>query len=233
MEDASTSPGIPAVVSQTDTPTICNALEVVIGSRTADGFTRSPVVPLDASLPPMVGYAVTATVVAHTAAVTPAVEVAALRRRYYEYVGNAARSRPTIVVIEDQSGPTGIGAFWGEVNVAVHKGFGVLGAITNGSMRDLDEVDPGFQILAGMVAPSHAFVHVTEIGVPVRVFGLTIRPGDLVHADRHGAVIIAPDHLARLPDAIRRVQESEAPILEAARRPDFSLEMFLETWDAK
>ncbi len=99
-------------------------------------------------------------------------------------------------------------------------------------MRDLDEVDDGFQILAGMVSPSHAFVHVTEIDIPVRVFGLTVRPGDLIHADRHGAVIIAPDHVEALPDAIRTVQEAEAPILEVTRRPDFTLERFLEVWDA-
>lgn len=226
-----TDEGIPEVLTRTDTPTVCNALEVVMGDRTADGFTRQPVVPLDPTLPPIVGYAVTATIIAHAKPALDASEVARLRREYYVHVGTAARRRPTITVIEDLSAPTGIGAFWGEVNVAIHRGLGVGGAVTNGSMRDLAEVDEGFQILAGMVSPSHAFVHLTEIDVPVRVFGLTVRPGDLIHADRHGAVIIAPEHLGGLPEAIRTVQETEAPILEAARRPDFTLEQFLEIWD--
>ena len=68
--------------------------------------------------------------------------------------------QPTITVIQDLDPEPGFGAFWGEVNTAVHKGLGVLGCITNGSIRDLDMIATDFQLLAGMVAPSHAWVHV-------------------------------------------------------------------------
>ena len=213
-----------------DTPTICNALEIVKGGRTAKGFTRTPVVPLDPALPPIVGQALTARICAEHPPTSSPQDVAALRRDYYRAVAKYAPERPIIVVIEDLDDPAGVGAFWGEVNVAVHKGFGVQGVLTNGSMRDLDEVDEGFQILAGSIGPSHAHVRVTAVNVPVTVLGLDVVPGDLIHADRHGAVIIAREHVGRLPAAVARVIESEKPVLEAARRPDFDVDRLFEAW---
>ena len=111
-----------------------------------------------------------------------------MRLGYYDYV--ASGPGPNVVVIEDTDWPQPIGAFWGEVNVAIHKGLGIAGTLTNGSLRDLGELDKGYQVVAGAIGPSHAFVHVEELDCPVTVFGLRIEPGDLVHADRHGAVII-------------------------------------------
>lgn len=220
-----TDPTIPEILTRTDTPTVCNAIEVVLGRRTTHGFTREPVVPLDPALPPIVGFAATATMRSDTPPSGSAAEATQRRIAYYDYIGTSAAQRPTIAVIEDQSRPVGLGALWGEVNVAVHRGLGVAGAITNGSMRDLDAVDPGFQILAGLVSPSHALAHVTEVDVPVNVFGLLVRPGDIIHADRHGAVVIDPAHLSDLPDAIGEVVESEQPILDAARAPGFSVDV--------
>jgi regulator of RNase E activity RraA len=214
----------------TDTPTVCNALEVVMGRRTAEGFTRTPVVPLDPLLEPMVGYAATALIAASAPPGDEPAEVASLRRGYYRMIADAAARHPTVVVIEDTDDPAGVGAFWGEVNVAVHKGLGVAGAITNGSMRDLDQVDEGFQILAGSIGPSHAHVRVTAIDVPVKVLGLEVAPGDLIHADRHGAVIIGPEQVDVLGDAIDQVIDSERPILEAARGGAFDLEKLFEAW---
>ena len=133
-------------------------------------------------------------------------------------------------MIEDRDWPHCIGAFWGEVNVAVHKGLGLAGAITNGLMRDLGMLDPGFQCIAGSVGPSHAFVRVEEINQPVTVFDLEIKPGDLVHADRHGAVIIPDSILDKLPRAIDLVTQAEQPVLDAARSPDFSIEKLVEAW---
>ena len=214
----------------TDTPTVCNALELVMGDRTSDGFTRTPVVPLDPRLAPIVGYAVTARVEAeHPPAHAPA-DIESTRRTYYRTVGEAAIRRPSVVVIEDTDDPAGVGAFWGEVNVAIHKGLGIKGVLTNGSMRDLDEVDEGFQILAGSIGPSHAFVRVTEVDVSVDVLGLTVDPGDLLHADRHGAVVISPEHLDALPEAIAQVVRSEKPVLDAARHPEFDLDRLFGAW---
>jgi regulator of RNase E activity RraA len=207
-----------------DTPTICNALEHIFGRhlKGTEGFTRRPVVCAHPTLPPMVGYARTATVRGAAPSTRPPAEVKALRNAYYRMVAEGGAHR--IVVIEDTDDVPGVGGFWGEVNTAIHKGLGLAGLITNGAIRDLDFVAPGFQMLAGCVNPSHAHVHVTAIGVPVTVFGLSVRPGDLLHADRHGAVIIPPEAVAELPAAIQLDRRKEAPILAAARAPGFTVE---------
>ena len=134
-----------------------------------------------------------------------------------------------MVVIEDED-PEPIGAFWGEVNVAIHKGLGLEGTLTNGLVRDLGAHDPGYQVVAGGIGPSHAFVHVTAIDCPVSVLGLAISPGDLVHADRHGAAVIPAYLIDKMPAAIDRVGRRERPILAAARRPGFDVAALAAVW---
>ena len=216
-----------ATLRAVDTPTICNAIEAVEGTRRSTGFTRHPVVAVDPALPPMVGYARTARIRAAEPPEPAPDRVRAMRLEYYEYI---AGSGPAVVVIEDADWPQPVGAFWGEVNVAIHKGFGVAGAITNGLVRDLGMLDPEFQVLASAIGPSHAFVHVVEFDCPVRVFGLDIRPGDLVHADRHGAVVVDLAVAPRLSDGIDLVLRKEKPVLDAARSPDFSIEKLRQAW---
>ena len=211
-----------AALARWDTPTICNALEIVVPERRATGFTTEHLHCLDPSLPPMVGYARTVTY----RSVTPSdLDPAALRSRraaYYEYV--ASPPGPTIAVVQDLDPVPGFGALWGEVNTAVHKGLGCLGAVTNGSVRDLPDCAPGFQILAGKVGPSHAHGHVVDFGGQVNVFGMAVRHGDVIHADRHGAVVIPAAAVARIPAAVELIARREAVILEAARAPGFGIE---------
>ena len=110
---------------------------------------------------PVIGYACTARVRAHSASPDSA-EVSAQRRLdYYQYIAESAR--PGLVVIEDLDDTPGIGAFWGEVQTNVHKGLGLVGGITNGSIRDLPDAAPDFQLLAGSVGPSHAHVHLLSL----------------------------------------------------------------------
>ena len=111
-------------------------------------------------------------------------------------------------------------------------GLGLSGALTNGAMRDLDDLAPDFPVIAGSVCPSHAFVHVREIGTRVTVFGLDVAPGDLVHADRHGAVIVPPAVWSTLDAAIDRLFDSERLILEPARRAGFDIAALEEAWAA-
>ena len=132
---------------------------------------------------------------------------------------------PRIAVIQDIDGPEiGYGAFWGEVQSNVHKALGCLGVVTDGSIRDIPQWAPGFQALAGSIGPSHAWVHAESFGGEVRVAGMTVRSDDLIHADRHGAIVIPIDVAAKLPDAAELCGRRETPILEIARSPDFSLE---------
>ncbi len=205
-----------------DTPTICNALEIVIPERRGTGFTVNPVVCANPALKPMVGWARTATIRASESPSAPLADQQQKRIEYYEYV--ASGTRPTISVIQDLDPNPGFGAFWGEVNTAIHQGLGTLGVLTNGSIRDLDACAPGFQLLAGMVGPSHGFVHVVEIGCSVDVFGMTVHHDAIIHADRHGAVVIPPSAVRELPQAIDLLTRREAVILDCARSPNFDVE---------
>jgi len=211
-----------------DTPTVCNAIEEVQGRRRNDGFTRAPVTCADPALPPIVGFARTAKIMASAPPRSPAAALRELRIAYYTYASTGPG--PTVSVIEDVDPTPGIGAFWGEVNSAIHRGLGITGCLTNGSFRDLGALAPGFQIIGGSIMPSHAFVHVTAIDCPVSVFGLVVRPGDLVHADRHGAVIIEADLIAHIARGIALTTRKEAPVLAAARSANFSVERLIAAW---
>ena len=205
-----------------DTPTICNALEVVAPHRRATGFTIEHLHCLDPGLKPIVGYARTATFRSVEPSPLPAEAVKAKRAAYYGYV--ASPPGPTVVVIQDLDPNPGFGAFWGEVNTAVHKGLGALGCVTNGSMRDLDDCAPGFQLLAGKVGPSHAHGHIVDFGGQVNVTGMTVGDGDIVHADRHGAVVVPREAVAKLPAAVALLTRREAVILAAARSEGFDID---------
>ena len=207
------------ILAKWDTPTICNALEIVIPKRRGYGFTVEPFFCLYPSLPPIVGYARTAKIRAAQPAGTDA---GSNRISYYEYI--AQPPGPTIVVIEDIDPKPGIGAFWGEVNTAVHKGLGALGVVTNGSIRDLPDSAPGFQALGGLVGPSHAFVHPVDFNCTVTVHGMEVNHGNVIHADQHGAVVVPLEAISKIPAAVELISRREAQILEAARGDDFNID---------
>lgn len=208
-----------------DTPTVCNALEIIAPENQARGFTVRPFVCADPQAAPIVATARTARIRAAAPAKRSASDTAALHKAYYEYMATSDEL-PTVAVILDADTAPGRGAFWGEVNSAIHLGLGVAGCITNGSMRDLDDLAPGFQILAGSLGPSHAYVHVENFGEPVDVHGMAVEHGDLVHADKHGAVVIPPGAISGLANAIDVNRRREKRILDVIRRPGFTLAEF-------
>src|ERR1700688_1619225 len=222
----STKAPLPASVLEAlaryDTPTICNAMEIVAPERRLIGYTTKPLVCPFPNLPPMVGYARTVTIRSVLQSGLPSAEQARRRIDYYEYVGTG--HGPRITVIQDIDGAdVGYGAFWGEVQSNVHKALGCLGVITDGSIRDIRQWAPGFKALAGSIGPSHAWVHAESFGGEVRVAGMTVRSDDLIDAGCHGAIVI-PLHIApKLPDAAELCGRRETPILEIARSPSFSL----------
>lgn len=224
------TPSLLTLLRQVDTPTVCNAIEFAQGKRGFDGFTRGTMLCSAPTEAPVVGFARTAKIAAvHPPTEAPEV-IRQRRMAYYEYM--AAAPSPAVAVIEDLDFPECIGAYWGEINTTVHKGFGLSGALTNGVMRDLGDLPAGFPVIAGSVGPSHGFVHVREIDIPVSIFGLTVQPGDLVHADRHGAVVVPAEVIDRLEDAIRRLMQTERIVLDAARQPGFDFEAFQKAWAA-
>ncbi|MFD4837371.1 RraA family protein [Achromobacter sp. NPDC058515] len=210
-------------LASVDTPTVCNALELALGRRQATGFTYGTPIAAPRPLPSMVGYARTSQIRAAEPSSLSPEETAALRLEYYRYVA-PREGEPVIVVQQDVDPMPGLGSFWGEVNSTVHHALGVKGVVTNGSVRDLDMLAPDFPIVAGSIGPSHAHVHVLDFDVPVRVLGMQVQPGDLIHADRHGAVVIPGEVALEMPRCIELMMAKEAPILAAARKPGFSVE---------
>ena len=204
-----------------DTPTIVNSLELLDSKFRTSGFTKEQLFCTDTSLPPIIGYARTATIKASNEIDPQIKRVRSLA--YYEYVSSG--TGPWISVIQDIDENPGFGAFWGEVNSNIHKALGVIGTITNGSVRDLDVLSEGFQVLAGKIGPAHAYVRIEETGIPVDIFGMEVKHNDLLHADRHGAVVIPAELLEKLPKAIDLMINRESVILDACKRKDFNYEV--------
>jgi regulator of RNase E activity RraA len=199
-----------------DTPTVCNLVEIVAPERRGFGYTVRHLHCPFPELPPIVGFAKTVTFKAKDA--VPLGEAGYMQKRldYLDYV--AGSPQPGIMIMEDLDGEhVGYGAFWGEVQSNVHKALGCLGVVTNGSIRDIPAIAPGFQMLAGSIVPSHAYVHVVDFGIDVTVHGMAVKSGDLVHADRHGAVVVPTDKIEAMQATLGVVSAREAKIITAAK----------------
>ena len=210
-------------LTEWDTPTICNGLEHLSSEYRVKSFTVEQMQCFDPSLPPIIGYARTAMIRSMTPPEGKPEDIREMRARYYETI--SAPPNPSISVIQDLDPTPGFGAFWGEVNTAIHKGLGCLGVVTNGSFRDIDACAPGFQLLGGKVAPSPAWVHLVAIECEVNIFGMAVKPNDIINADRHGAVVVPEECVKELPSAIDVLTRREAVILEVARSPGFNVEI--------
>ena len=128
------------------------------------------------------------------------------------------------MVIQDLDDPAGYGAFWGEVQSNVHKALGLPRRRDQWLRPDIPMIAPGFQLLAGSIAPSHAFVHVVDFGGEATVHGMAVKNGDLIHADRHGAVVVPMDKISAMRGALDLLIKKEARIIEAARAADATVE---------
>ena len=213
-----------------DTPTICNALELVVPTRRAMGFTRRPLTAAFPHLKPVVAFARTAIIRAREPHPRGREEAKEVRLSYYEHI--AAEPLPSIAVIQDIDAPdTGFGAFWGEVQTHIHKGLGCAGVITDGSVRDLDAMAADFLVLAGSIMPSHAHVHLVDFGGTVSVAGMTVSPNDVIHTDRHGAVVIPPEAVKEIPVAADLLARREKVIIDASKAPGFSVARLRQAFD--
>lgn len=213
-----------------DTPTVCNAIEVAQGKRGFNAFTRGTMLASHPDAPAIVGYARTARIRAVAPPNEPADVIRARRMDYYKHM--ATGPRPAVAVVQDLDVPDAIGAYWGEINTNIHKSFGLAGTLTDGVMRDLGDMPEGYPVIAGSIGPSHGFVHVVDIAQPVEVFGMPVVDGDLVHADRHGALVIPDDVVPRLADAIATLIRSERIIFDAVKGKHLTFEEFESVWAA-
>jgi regulator of RNase E activity RraA len=218
------SPELAKALIELDTPTICNALEAVDVTRRACGFNIRPLVCAHPELPSVLGFARTARIRAqHKPTKRPDVD------GYYTYVAEGGPV-PSIMVIEDLDDTPGYGAHWGEVNTNVHYGLGCQGVVTNGSIRDIPDSQANFQMLAGAINPSHAWVHVVDWGTPVSVHGMEVEHGDLIHADLHGAVVIPLDKAQAVVAEAAKIIAREQVLISAAQEPGFNMEKMRKAW---
>ena len=211
-----------AFLESMDTPTVCNVIEIVAPERRGYGYTTRHLHCPFPDLPPKVGFAKTVTMRAKDPVSLGGQGYMQKRQDYLDYV--ASPPNPSWIVIQDLDDPAGYGAFWGEVQSNVHKALGCHGVVTNGCVRDIPMIAAGFQLLAGSIAPSHAFVHVVDFSDEVTVHGMAVKNGDLVHADRHGAVVVPIDKISAMRGALDLLATNEARIIAAARAPGATVE---------
>lgn len=195
-----------------DTPTVWNALEGFGVRLNTAGFCYPGLVLRTQQKKPMVGYAVTAKISGWDA---PTSEQKNMLFDYFSDIRECAE--PSVAVMQDTD-DVPIGSFWGEVQATTCKALGAVGTITAGGVRDLNEVgELGFHFFSTHVMVARAHSHIAETKCPVVICGLTINPGDLIHADRHGAVIIPAKAAPTLADACRRVSAAELAVLTPCR----------------
>jgi len=197
------------------TPTISNAIELFNVRPCTEGFMRPGLHCHFPEMGPIVGYAATATLATQQPSAKPTAWV--------DPESVLAQPAPRIFVAQDLDDKP-IGALFGEVNATVHKALGCVGYITNGGVRDIDEVrEIGFQLISSCVLVAHAYAHLEDVAIPVQVGGVTVNPGDLLHADQHGFCIIPPEVAPHLAEACSRLEEAEQLVMEVARSSAFTV----------
>jgi len=199
-----------------NTPTIYNGWEQITRSdSTRDGFNLEPVTDFMPQMGPMVGFAIT--VVIEPGNPEHPKNNPDAWQQYRDYV--ASIPDPKIVVVQDLDKPHLYGAFWGEVNSNIHKALGCVGTITDGGIRDLDEMNnAGFKGLARRLCVGHAKSCPVRWNCEVEVFGRKIKPGQLIHADKHGFLVIPDEDQAGLLEASRFMDSNECQTVIPAGR---------------
>ncbi|MCB1090269.1 MAG: RraA family protein [Verrucomicrobiae bacterium] len=212
-------PGVLHQLKRWNTPTIYNGWEQITKRNpAAEGINLEETRDFMPQMGPMVGYAVTVVIEPSQPEHRQTLPTAGIEYRRYV----ASVPGPKIVVVQDLDKPGVVGSFWGEVNSSMHRALGCVGTITDGAIRDVDEMtDSGFKALARRLCVGHAFVHPVRWNCEVEVFGTKVRPGDLIHADKHGFLVVAPEEQERLLDASVFMDQNECEtVIPAARNSE-------------
>jgi regulator of RNase E activity RraA len=203
---------------QFDTPTICNVLELFDARPRTAGYMDRRIRACFPKLPPMVGYASTATFRAGTPPRSG--DVYAGLAMQVELI--AASPAPAVVVFQDLDDPC-VAATFGEVMCTTYQAFGCAGLVTSGAGRDLDQVETlGYPCFTAGTICSHGYSQVAQLDVPVRVGGITVNPGGLLHGDRNGVTTIPTNLAAAVADGCPELMEAEAVVLNYLKtgKPD-------------
>ena len=214
-----------------NTPTIYNGWEQITRhNAAADAFNIEETRDFMPQMGPMVGYAVT--VVCEPSNAKHKQEQPDAWSEYRRYVASVAG--PKIVVVQDLDKPRVVGSFWGEVNSNIHRALGCVGTITDGAIRDVDEMtNAGFKALARRLCVGHAHSWPVQWNCEVEVFGRKVRPGELIHADKHGFLVVPVEDQQALLEAARFMDSNECmnPIRAARETAGKSMEEILNDID--
>ncbi|MEP7341802.1 MAG: RraA family protein [Acidobacteriota bacterium] len=204
-----------------NTPTVYNGWEQITKHEAGrDGFNPEETTDFMPQMDAMVGYAVT--VVCQPGNAEHKKSNPNAWDEYWRYV--ASVPGPKIVVVQDLDKPNFVGAFWGEVNANVHRALGCVGTIIDGCIRDVDDMYyAGFKALAKRLCVGHAYSCPVRWGGEVEVFGRRVKPGQLIHADKHGFLVVPEEDEAMLLDAARFMDSNECQTIIAAARESAGL----------
>ena len=204
-----------------DTCMVSNAIETFNVRLRNTGFAGASIRCMFDDLPPLVGYAATARLRTGEPPITG--RIYHERSEWWNSILQVPA--PRIAVVEDIDKPPGVGAFLGDMHAAILRALGCVGYVTNGAVRELPRVrEMGFQLFAGHVAVSHAYAHMFDLGSVVKVGGLEVKPGALLHGDRHGILTVPKEIVAEIPTAATRLQDHEKKIIEFCRSKEFWVE---------
>ena len=198
-----------------DSPTICNVIELFDIRPRNRGYMDSRIRCNYPEMPPMVGFATTAAF--RSDAPPPKGDVYGSLQDQLEQF--ASLGGPPVVVFQDLDDPPAAAVF-GEVMCSTYRAFGAVGLVTNGAGRDLEQVRAlGFPVFTGSTICSHGYCHILHIGVPVRVGGLMVYHGDLLHGDANGVTNIPPEIAAEVADAAEEFVAAEQLVLDYVKGP--------------
>jgi 4-hydroxy-4-methyl-2-oxoglutarate aldolase len=206
---------------QLDSCSVANAIET-FGVRLRNaGFANSTVRCMFEDFPPLVGYA--ATVRVRTSEPPMEGDSYYYRLDWLEHLSSVPP--PRVLVVEDLDPHPGLGSFVGDVHANILRVLGCVGMVTNGAVRNVEAARAlKFQMFAGNLSVSHAFAHVFDFGVPVQVGQMQVRPGDLLHGDRHGIQTVPIEIAQKIPAVARRMSGEERAIIEFCQSGAFTLE---------
>lgn len=204
-----------------DACTIANAIETFDERLRNEGFTDNSLRCLFPKLLPMLGYAVTVKIRGSAPPTTGGIYPD--RTDWWNFI--LSLPAPRVVVVQDMATKTGLGSLLGAVHVNILRALGCVGAVTNGSVRDLPAAEElGFNLFAASVSVSHAYVHIIEFGTPVEIGGLKIKSGDLLHGDLHGVQSIPADLAEKIPAVAATITAREQELIALCQSENFSLE---------
>src|SRR5581483_6024958 len=203
-----------------DTPTICNAIETFNVRGRIEGFMGMDIRCLFPELGTMLGYALTV----HVDSTTPDVKGDdAVWREWVEAMH--AASKPIVLAFQDVGPQPRRSAHIGEVMATLARRLGAVGIVTDGGVRDLNEVRAlGFHYFAAGVVPSHGNPRLLRVNAPVTLDGVRIAPGDLLHGDINGVTTIPLAIAERVAEAAQRVRVQEGELLKYIKSEEFNLE---------